>query len=182
MDPLGRRREENIAGYVIGMWQVEDLMRAMGLDMARIEEQLIAPAEGGEPLKERLRGWYGGIVARMKEQGLQRAGHLSEVEQVVEELEHLHRALFDAVQDPDYAALFQEAMPGIKAVQQQAGGDPEGDITSALTGVYGVIVLRAMNRPISPETLAADKALRNLLDRLSQYYRQMRRLHDVSLN
>ena len=29
MDPLARRKQENIASYVLGMWQVEDLMRAL---------------------------------------------------------------------------------------------------------------------------------------------------------
>lgn len=182
MDPLERRRQENIAGYVIGMWQVEDLMRALELDIDRVEERLVASAEGDEGFKAGLRGWYGGIVSRMKEQGLERSGHLYEVEEVMNELEYLHRALLDTLRDADYQAIHAKARPAIEAVQRQAGGDPEGDVTSALTGVYGVMLLRTQGKAISPETEASDKALRDLLDRLSQHYRQMRRLPGVSLN
>ncbi|MCB9185074.1 MAG: DUF4924 family protein [Flavobacteriales bacterium] len=180
--PLGRRREENIAGYIIGMWQVEDLMRALALDMAQVEERLVSTAEGDADAKAELRGWYSGIVTRMKEQGIQRAGHLSEVEEIVNELEYLHRALVDVLNDEEYDALLAKAEPGIKAVQQHAGGDPEGAITSALTAVYGVMMLRSQGKEISAETQESDAAIRGLLDRLSQHYKQMRRLPGVSLN
>ena len=40
MDLLGRKKEENIAGYVISMWHVEDLMRANDLDMRKVETAL----------------------------------------------------------------------------------------------------------------------------------------------
>ncbi|MBK9176832.1 MAG: DUF4924 family protein [Flavobacteriales bacterium] len=181
-DPLRKRREENIAGYVIGMWQVEDLMRALELDMNLVEERLIAPGEGDAEAKEALRGWYAGLVERMKEQGLQRVGHLSEVEEVVNELEYLHRALVEVMDDEAYDALFAKAEPDIKAVQQHAGGDPEGPITSALTAVYGVMMLRSEGKPISKETQQADATIRAMLDLLSKHYRQMRRLPGVSLN
>lgn len=182
MDPLAKRREENIAGYVIGMWHVEDLMRAADLDMRRVEEQLIAPMEGDEALRAGMRGWYAGIVARMKEQGLHRAGHLNEVDEVVNELEYLHRALLEVLNDAEYDALFAKAEPGIRAVQQHAGGDPQGPVESCLTAVYGVMVLRAKQQAIGAETLEAEGHIRRLLDRLSRHYRQMRRLPGVSMN
>lgn len=181
-DPLRKRREENIAGYVIGMWQMEDLMRALEFDMAQVEERLITPGEGDAEAKEELRGWYAGLITRMKEEGLQRVGHLSEVEEVVNELEYLHRALVEVMDDEDYDALYAKAEPAIKSVQQHAGGDPEGTITSALTAVYGVMMLRSQGKPISPETQQADASIRALLELLSKHYRQMRRLPGVSLN
>lgn len=182
MDPLERRRQENIAGYIISMWQVEDLMRAAGLDMATVEERLLQGMEGDEAARTAMRGWYAGIVARMKEQGIARSGHLAEVEEVMHELEYLHRALIDTFGDAEYIALDKEAAPAIRAVQQHAGGDPEGPIESGLTAVYGVMMLRSQGKPVSAETLAADAAIRKLLDRLSLHYRNMRRLPGVSLN
>lgn len=180
MDPLARRKQENIASYVLGMWQVEDLMRALRFDIERVRQQLIADADTGSSTD--LLGWYAGVMARMREQGLERVGHLSEVEEVVNELEYLHKALVEVLNDPDYDALLAKADEGIKTVQQHAGGDPEGPITSALTAVYGVMMLRSQGKTISAETLASDKALRDLLDHLSKHYRQMRRLPGVSMN
>jgi len=182
MDPLAHRKQENIAGYVIGMWQVEDLMRALSLDMKQVEERLIATAEGDEHAKANLRNWYQELVERMRAEGLERTGHLSEVDEVLNELEHLHEALLEALEDESYQALNKKAAAGIAAVQQHAGGDPEGPVTSALTAVYGVMMLRSQGKPISAETLEDDRAIRDLLDRLSLHYRQMRRLPGVSLN
>ncbi len=182
MNPLERRKQENIAGYIIGMWQVEDLMRAADLDPAIVEARLIEGMAGDEDERSAMRGWYAGIVARMKEQGIARSGHLAEVDELVHELEYLHRALIDTLGDAEYIALDKEAAPAIRTVQQHAGGDPEGPIESGLTAVYGVMMLRSQGKPISEETRAADAAIRKLLDRLSQHYRSMRRLPGVSLN
>lgn len=180
MDPLAKRKQENIASYVLGMWQVEDLMRALGFNIASVQQQLLADANADSNAD--LLGWYGRVIARMREQGIERVGHLSEVEEVVNELEYLHKALVEVLNDAEYDALLAKADEGIKTVQQHAGGDPEGPVTSALTAVYGVMMLRSQGKPISPETLASDKALRDLLDHLSKHYRQMRRLPGVSMN
>jgi len=182
MDPLAQRKQENIAGYVIGMWQVEDLMRALELDMQHVEDRLIATADGDEAAKAALREWYRELITRMRAEGLDRIGHLSEVEEVMNELEHLHEALLEAIEDEAYQALFDKAKAGIAAVQQHAGGDPDGPVTSALTAVYGVMMLRSQGKEISQATLTDDRAIRELLDRLSLHYRQMRRLPGVSLN
>lgn len=182
MDPLRKRREENIAGYVIGMWHVEDLMRAAGLDMRKVEEQLIAPMDADEETRAGMRDWYAGIVARMHEEGIERVGHLGEVEEVMNELEFLHHSLVDVLDDKDYDALYAQAEPGIRAVQQHAGGDPGGTVETCFTAIYGVMVLRAQQREISKETLEAEEHIRRLLERLSDHYRQMRRLPGVSMN
>ena len=163
MDPLAQRKQENIAGYVIGMWQVEDLMRALELDLQQVEDRLIATADGDEAAKAALREWYRELIVRMRAEGLERIGHLGEVEEVMNELEHLHEALLEAIEDEAYQALFDKAKAGI-------------------TAVYGVMMLRSQGKEISQATLADDHAIRELLDRLSLHYRQMRRLPGVSLN
>lgn len=182
MDPFAQRRHENIVAYVLAMWQVEDLMRALKLDLAQVESKLIANAEADEESRAGLQGWYAGIVTRMREQGVERVGHLKEVEEVVNELEHLHQALAEVLNDAEYDALLAKAEEAIKTVQLHAGGDPEGPITSALTAVYGVMMLRSQGKAISEETLSSDRVLRALLDHLSKHYRQMRRLPGVSMN
>ncbi|MBL0126121.1 MAG: DUF4924 family protein [Flavobacteriales bacterium] len=182
MDPLQKRREENIAGYVIGMWHLEDLMRAADLDMRKVEKQLIAPMEADEDTRIGMRDWYASIITSMREQGIERYGHLSEVEEVMTELEFLHRTLTEVLDDQEYDALVAKAEPGIRAVQQHAGGDPAGVVESCFTAVYGVMVLRAQNKEIGEETLRSEEHIRNLLEALSKHYRQMRRLPGVSMN
>lgn len=182
MHPLQHRKEENVAAYVISMWHIEDLLRAAGLDMHKVEERLIDPMDADEQARARMRDWYADVLARMKEEGIQHAGHLSEVEETLNELEFLHRSLVDVLNDEEYDALYAKAEPGIRTLQQHAGGDPDGVIGTCFTAVYGVMVLRAQDKAVSPETQEAEGHIRRLLERLSEHYRQMRRLPGVSMN
>lgn len=182
MDPLGQKKQENIAGYVISMWHIEDLMRAGGFDMRMVEEQLIAPMEGDEEARQEVREWYADIIARMQAEGLERSGHLSEVEEVLNELEFLHRSLVEVLHDEEYEAVHALAADGIRALQDQAGVDAVGPIETCFTAIYGIMVLRASNKKVAEGTLEAERHIRRLLERLSLHYRQMRKLPGVSMN
>lgn len=182
MDLLGRKKEENVAAYVISMWHIEDLMRASKFDMTIIEEQLIAPMDGDAGTREEVREWYADLIARMQEEGLERNGHLSEVEEVLNELEFLHRSLIDVLHEPDYDALYATAAPGIKALLDQAGEEALAPIETCFTAVYGVMVLRAQGRKVTADTLGSEGHMRALLERLGQHYRNMRKLPGVSMN
>ena len=164
------------------MWHIEDLMRASEFDMDKVEERLIEPMDGDDETRREVRKWYASVIARMKEQGIERTGHLSEVEEILNELEFLHRSLVDVLNDEEYDALYARAEPGIRALQQHAGGDPAGAIETCFTAIYGVMVLRAQNKEVGESTVAAEAHIRKLLERLSLHYRQMRRLPGVSMN
>lgn len=182
MDPLEGKKQENIAGYVISMWHIEDLMRAQKFDSKAIEEQLIAPMEADEDTRDEVRDWYRGIMDRMMEEGLESSGHLSEVEEVMNELEFLHHSLTEVLKDEDYSTMWKEVRPAIIMLQEKAGEDADGDITTCFTAIYGVMLLRAQDREITKATAEADIQIRKLLELLSQHYRNMRRLPGVSMN
>lgn len=182
MHPLQHRKEENVASYIISMWHVEDLMRAADLDLRKVEERLVAPLGGDEATREQMRNWYADIITRMRAEGIERTGHLTEVEEVLNELEFLHRSFIDVLDDAEYDALFAKAEPGIRTLQQHAGGDPDGVIETCFTAIYGVMVLKAQDKQVSKDTLEAEGHIRRLLERLSVHYKQMRRLPGVSMN
>lgn len=37
------KRKENVAEYLLYMWQIEDIIRAYGLDIEKIKEAVIVP-------------------------------------------------------------------------------------------------------------------------------------------
>lgn len=182
MDPYARKKQENVAGYVIGMWHVEDLMRAHGLDLKAVEENLVAPLEGDDAARDAMRNWYANVLERMREEGLEQRGHLAEVEEVMYELEFLHRSLLEVYDDADYEQLYKAVEADIAALQAAANEYAEGPVATCFTAVYGVMVLRASQRTISGDTLAAEKRMRSLLEHLSTHYRSMRKLPGVSMN
>lgn len=182
MDPLAHKKEENIAGYVISMWHLEDLIRASRFDMDVIEQRLIAPMEADAEARAEVRDWYQDIAERMQAEGVERSGHLSEVEEVLNELEFLHRSLMDVLHDEEYETLYAQAAPGIGTLQKQAGEDALPPIETCFTAVYGVMLLRAQEREVAEATAEAERHIRRLLERLAVHYRQMRRLPGVSMN
>jgi hypothetical protein len=182
MGLLDEKKRNNIASYVISMWHVEDVMRANDLDPRKVEEQLIAPIDADEEKRAEVREWYADIIEQMKEQGLHRHGHLAEVEEVMNDLEFLHNTLVDVLNDAEYEHLFAAAKPGISALQTQAAEDADGPITTCFTAIYGVMLLRAQGKEISANTIESEGHMRNLLERLSVHYKQMRKLPGVSMN
>lgn len=182
MGLLDDKKRNNIASYVISMWHVEDLMRANDLDLNKVEQLMVAPMDADEHTKTEVLAWYTGIVHRMKEQGLERHGHLNEVEEVINELEFLHRTLVELMNDKDYDALFEAAEPGITTLQKQADDQAEGPITTCFTAIYGVMLLRAQGREVSESTATAERHMRRLLEYLGVHYKQMRKLPGISMN
>ena len=182
MGLLDDKKRNNIAGYVISMWHVEDLMRANAFNLDKVEELLIAPMDADESTKADTRAWYSSIIQRMKLQGIELQGHLSEVEEVLNELEFLHNSLVNVIRDEPYVALFAEARPAITALQSQADDQADGPITTGFTAIYGVLLLRAQGKPVSPATTEAEGHIRRLLEALSVHYTQMRKLPGVSMN
>jgi len=181
-NPLERKKRENIAGYVIGMWHVEDLMRANHFDLEAVEAHLIAPMPGGPDTRTEMLDWYAGVIERMREQGIEETGHLEEVAEVMAELEFLHRSLLEALRDEDYTALWTEAEPGVTTLRARAGGKPAGPITTCFTAIYGVMLLRTRGQEVGAGTAEAETRMRRLLESLSGHYRGMRKLPGVSMN
>lgn len=182
MGLLDDKKNNNIASYVISMWHIEDLMRANDFDLRKLDEQLIAPMDLDPAGRAEVRAWYAGIIDRMKEQELERFGHLAEVTEVMTDLEFLHETLVDVLNDSEYEELFTAAHPGIAALQAQADEAADGPITTCFTAIYGVMLLRAQGREVSESTAGSEGHMRRLLERLSVHYKQMRKLPGVSMN
>ena len=183
MDLLDSKKQDNIAGYVISMWHIQDLMPACRFDIDAVERMLVAPIDADEESKAEVRDWYAGIMQRMLEQDLEQTGHLSEVQEVIDELEALHHTLVQNMPDDDYSMLYEKAAPGLEVLNKQEDGEEApGPIHTGLTAVYGVMVLRAKEQPISDATLEAEGHIRRMLEELSSHYRHMRKLPGVSLN
>ena len=91
------------------MGLLDDKKRANRFDLRKLDEHLIEGLDGDDATKAEVRAWYLGIIDRMKEQGLETLGHLSEVEEVLTELEFLHRTLTEVLNEPTYDALFEAA-------------------------------------------------------------------------
>ena len=64
-------RQENVCEYLLYMWQIEDLIRALGLDMDRINDQIIKTYPVSDAEKKELYGWYESLADMMRMETVQ---------------------------------------------------------------------------------------------------------------
>lgn len=182
MGPLDRERQENVAGWMVRMWHLEDVLRASRFDEEGIRRSLVAPMEADASTKRSAEAWYLALAARMRNEGIEGQGHLSEVEETLRDLESLHQALLDRLPDAEYAARFAEVEDDLRALRAQSDEREMGPVETCFTGIYGVMLLRTQGREVGEATRAADERLRALLAVLSERFRHLRKLPGISLN
>ena len=71
-----QKRKENIAEYLLYMWQVEDLIRANQFDIDSIRRTVIAQYDQPDDVKEEIAGWYEELIEMMRSEGVKEKGHI----------------------------------------------------------------------------------------------------------
>ena len=71
-----QKRKENIAEYLLYMWQVEDLIRANKFDMDSINRTVIAHYDQPEEVKKEIAQWYEELIEMMRSEGVMEKGHI----------------------------------------------------------------------------------------------------------
>ena len=97
-------KEKNIAEYLIYMWQVEDMIRANGCDLDRVEQNIIVRYPGED--RPALREWYGNLITMMREEDVCGQGHLQINKNIIINLTDLHNALLSSPKFPFYNAAY----------------------------------------------------------------------------
>lgn len=166
-----QKRKENIAEYILYMWQVEDMIRANGLDIDRIKANVIDRYEGLTDAQRReMTEWYESLIDMMRREGVTESGHLQINGNVMAQLVELHKALLADPKYGEYSSLFYRTLPYIVDLRSRAGGAAEDEITTCFTALYGMLMLRLQGKEISPQTAAAIKEISRFTATLAAYY------------
>ena len=70
-----RKRKENIAEYILYLWQLEDLLRALQFSPEAIYSQLVQKSELDEAKKQEVFFWYMDLVNLLRKEGKEENGH-----------------------------------------------------------------------------------------------------------
>ena len=77
MFTASQKKKENIAEYLLYMWQIEDLIRANDLDMDKIERNIIDHYTNlSDEQRRDLYEWYESLIDMMRREGVEKHGHL----------------------------------------------------------------------------------------------------------
>lgn len=162
-------REKSVVEYLLYMWQMEDLIRAYGCSLTRIRREYIDRFEYTDQQKDEEEDWFGDLIRMMNQEGKREKGHLAINEVLLQDLSDLHVRLLQSTRFPFYSAEYYRVLPFIVELRQK--GDKEiGEVETCLNALYGVMLLRMRQKPISPETAHAIKAITTFLGMLSDYY------------
>ncbi|MBO7202775.1 MAG: DUF4924 family protein [Paludibacteraceae bacterium] len=165
-----QKKKENIAEYIIYMWQIEDIIRAYKLDIDCIKANIVDLMSLSSQQEKELLGWYESLIDMMRREGVQEKGHLQINKNTIIDLTDLHKALLYSQKYPEYAASYYKALPFIAELKMKQGNDIESDIEVALSFLYGILMLRLQKKEITESTQQAQGYIVHFLSELSKLY------------
>jgi hypothetical protein len=158
MDIARAKRDENIAEYILYIWQLEDLMRAMQFSPEAVFRTLVAPREATDEWKLAALEWYMGIAELLQKEGKADGGHLDHTLHLIAELNDLHLALLQLSggngEEGDehggnggsagrkYREIFEQLAPEMPRLRETLGNDEVSDIELAFRALYAAMLYR----------------------------------------
>jgi len=164
------KRKENIAEYILYIYQVEDLIRAFQLNMPVIERQLISQYQIDEKTRHEIVNWYKNLVIMMEKEGVREKGHLQFLTNQINELNEFHLKLMEVGVDKEYVGVFQ-SISGLITELNMKSNSIKSDLQISLDSIYGFLLLKLQKKEITAETTEAIKRLSSWLSLLSKLYK-----------
>ena len=166
-----QKRKENIAEYLLYMWQVEDLIRANHLDMEAIRRTVVERYGQPEEVKEEIACWYEELIEMMRSEGVQEKGHIQLNKNVIITLTDLHLRLLKSPKEMIYSAAYYKTLPFIVQLRAKSGGEDLPELETCFNAIYGFLLLKMQGKAISPETMVGMKQISSFLALLAEKYR-----------
>lgn len=168
------KRKENIAEYLLYMWQIEDIIRANSLDIELIRRNVIDRIPDlGDKEKQELTEWYDSLIDMMRREEVMGQGHLQMNKNVLGALADLHHRILED-KDPkfdEYRAEFYRTLPFIVELRARSGENKPGEIETCFNALYGMLMLRLAGREISAKTKEAISQISRLVALLAKDFR-----------
>lgn len=144
-----RSKKDNIAEYILYLWQMEDYLRAFPQH-----------ADATPELHD--------LNEMMHREGIVEGGHLALATNALSEMEELHAQLLD--EDALYRAAIIRLTPQLNLLKAKTDKPTMSDIEACLVLLYQIMMLRLQHREISPETAGVQQQATQVLQFLSKTY------------
>lgn len=165
-------KKENICEYLLYMWQIEDLIRAMELDIDRINETILRPYPlQSESERKDLYDWYDSMIDMMRREDVQVSGHIQLNKNVIVDLNDFHELAMKSGQVPAYNAKYIHILPLVNQFRTKAEAGLS-DIELCFNFMYGIMSLRMKKVEITPQTQQSQQEIGKFLILLAKYYKQ----------
>ena len=158
------KRKSNVAEYILYMWQVEDMLRAMQMDIELVNRNVVSQFGGDDATRKEISDWYDNLIEMMRKEEVTKSGHVQVVKNMVNELTELHFHLLHNVQDMKYKQLFMMAANNLLDYRRK---------TNLLHALYGHLMLRLQKKEINSQTTMAMETFSRMLAYLALRYKEV---------
>ena len=149
-----KSKKDNIAEYILYLWQMEDYLRAFPQH-----------ADATPELQE--------LNEMMHREGIVESGHLQLAQNALAELEDLHADILN--EDALYRAAIIRLQPSLNLLKAKTDRPTMSDIEACLLLLYQIMLLRLQKREITPETASVQQQVTPILQFLSRTYHENQR-------
>ena len=168
-----QKKEENIAEYLLYMWQLEDILRAYNFDIEKVEQVLIDPTNNSVEKKQEARDWYVQLIQLMKLENIEIEGHLEINKSLLSELNELHLQLIKDANEKEYIETYYKTLSFIVELRAKSKVKEVSEIGTCFTALYGFLLLKLQKKEISKDTVSAISQIATLLRLLSERYKSL---------
>ena len=138
-----QKRRENIAEYILYLWQVEDLLRALQFSPEAIYSTLVARIEGAdEQQKENIFNWYMQIVELLRKEGKEAQGRIDHTLHLVNDLHNLHLQLMKLPVGEHYRATYARLAAELPRLRTIMDNDDMSDTELCFRALYAAMLYR----------------------------------------
>ena len=142
MDIAQAKRKENIAEYILYLWQLEDLLRALQFSPEAIYSQLVAPREVDEEQKHIFLLWYMDIVNLLRKEGKEQSGHLEHTLHLIADMHNLHLQLMQNPIAEHYRKTFARLAPQLPMLRTLVKKEDVSDTELSFRALYAAMLYR----------------------------------------
>lgn len=147
-----KSKTNNIAEYILYLWQIEDYLRAFPQN-----------ADATPELHD--------LNEMMHREGIIEGGHLALANNALSELIDLHTTLLN--EDAMYRAAIIRLQPSLNLLKAKTDRPTMSDIEACLVLLYQIMLLRLQKKEISPETASVQQQATQILTFLSKTYKNL---------
>lgn len=162
------KRKENIAEYILYMWQIEDMIRANNCDIELVKENIISKFDLPDNKRAEMIDWYESLIDMMRREGVAQSGHLQINKNILNQLVQLHQALLADPSFPEYTAEFYRTLPFIVELRGKAGENKVGEIETCFTALYGMLMMRLQQKEMTQATKDAIQQISRFISVLAK--------------
>lgn len=144
-----KNKKDNIAEYILYLWQIEDYLRAFP-----------GQAEANDELRE--------LNEMLHREGITESGHLQLAKNALSEMEELHSELLN--EDAMYRAAVLQLQPSLNLLKAKTDRPTMSDVEAGLILLYQIMLLRLQQKTVTPETASVQAQVTKLLQFLSKTY------------